>query len=81
MITLESRIIPTLARSTACGDDYVFHVFREVWIKDWGLTGFFLVLFAQRDALGNAVADRLGSMENGHRPLAIFNNDLRARAS
>ena len=56
-----------------------FNVFREVWIKDRGLAGFFFVRFCQRNALRDAAAHRLGGVKDRHGPRAIFDDDLRAR--
>jgi hypothetical protein len=59
-------------------DDNFFQVFSEVWIEDWSLARFFFVRFCQRDALRDATAHRLG-MKDRDGPLAIFEDDLRAR--
>ena len=61
-------------------DDNFFQVFSEVWIEDWSLARFFFVRFCQRDALRDATAYRLGGMKGRDGPLAIFDDDLRARA-
>jgi hypothetical protein len=60
-------------------DDNFFQVFSEVWIEDWSLARFFFVRFCQRDALRDATAYRLGGMKDRDGPLAIFDDDLRAR--
>lgn len=60
-------------------DDNFFQVFSEVWIEDWSLARFFFVRFCQRDALRDATAHRLGGMKDRDGPLAIFDDDLRAR--
>jgi len=60
-------------------DDNFFQVFSEVWIEDWSLARFFFVRFCQRDALLDATAYRLGGMKDRDGPLAIFDDDLRAR--
>ncbi len=60
-------------------DDNFFQVFSEVWIEDWSLARFLFVRFCQRDALRDATAYRLGGMKDRDGPLAIFDDDLRAR--
>jgi len=60
-------------------DDNFFQVFSEVWIEDWSLARVFFVRFCQRDALRDATAHRLGGMKDRDGPLAIFDDDLRAR--
>jgi hypothetical protein len=60
-------------------DNNFFQVFSEVWIEDWRLARFFFVRFCQRDALRDATAHRLGGMKDRNGPLAIFDDDLRAR--
>jgi len=47
--------------------------------RTWSLAGFFFVRFCQRDALRDATAYRLGGMKDRDGPLAIFDDDLRAR--
>jgi hypothetical protein len=49
-----------------------FYVFREVWIKDRGFTGFFFVCLGQRDALRDAAAHRFGDMKDRNGPRAIL---------
>ena len=58
-----------------------YYVFGEVWIEGRSLAGFFFMRFGQCDALGDAATHRLGGTKDSYWPLAIFDDDLRARAN
>lgn len=57
-----------------------FYVFGEVWIEDRSFAGFVFVRLGTGHTLGDAAAERLGSMQDGHRMLVMLDDDFRAGA-
>jgi hypothetical protein len=57
-----------------------FYVFGEVWIEDRSFAGFVFVGLGTGHALRDAAAERLGSVQDGHRMLVMLYDDFRAGA-
>jgi hypothetical protein len=53
-----------------------FNVFGEVWIEDRSFAGFVFVGLGTGYTLRDAAAERLGSVQDGHRMLVMLDDDF-----